>query len=29
VDVHASGDRAEECVQAIGNLIADRFGEPG
>jgi phosphocarrier protein len=29
VDVHASGERAEECVQAIGNLIADRFGEPG
>jgi phosphocarrier protein len=29
VDVHATGDRAEECVQAIGNLIASRFGEPG
>jgi phosphocarrier protein HPr len=26
--VRASGDRAEECVQAIGELIADRFGEP-
>ena len=27
VDVHARGDQAEECVQAIGQLIADRFGE--
>ena len=27
VDVHARGDLAEECVQAIGQLIADRFGE--
>lgn len=28
VDVKATGDRAEECVQAIGELIAGRFGEP-
>lgn len=28
VDVKATGDRAEECVQAIGELIASRFGEP-
>jgi phosphocarrier protein HPr len=27
LEVRASGDRAEECVQAIGALIADRFGE--
>jgi phosphocarrier protein len=27
VDVHARGDQADECVQAIGQLIADRFGE--
>jgi phosphocarrier protein len=29
VDVRARGDRAEECVEAIGSLIANRFGEPG
>jgi phosphocarrier protein len=29
VDVHANGDRAEECVKAIGALIANRFGESG
>jgi phosphocarrier protein HPr len=28
LDVRARGERAEECVQAIGTLIADRFGEP-
>jgi phosphocarrier protein HPr len=28
LDVRARGERAEECVQAIGSLIADRFGEP-
>ena len=28
VEVSASGDRAQECVDAIGKLIADRFGEP-
>jgi len=27
VDVRATGERAEECVKAIGDLIADRFGE--
>jgi phosphocarrier protein len=27
IDVTASGERAEECVKAIGELIADRFGE--
>lgn len=27
VDVHATGDRAEECVKALGDLIASRFGE--
>jgi len=27
LDVRARGDRAAECVQAIGALIADRFGE--
>jgi phosphocarrier protein len=27
LEVKATGDRAEECVQAIGDLIADRFGE--
>lgn len=25
--VRARGERAEECVEAIGTLIADRFGE--
>ncbi len=28
IEVRATGDRAEECVKAIGALIADRFGEP-
>ena len=28
VDVRATGDRADECVTAIGELIASRFGEP-
>ena len=28
VEVSATGDRAQECVDAIGKLIADRFGEP-
>ncbi|HSY25857.1 MAG TPA: HPr family phosphocarrier protein [Polyangiaceae bacterium] len=28
LDVRARGERADECVQAIGSLIADRFGEP-
>ncbi|MBX3217038.1 MAG: HPr family phosphocarrier protein [Labilithrix sp.] len=28
VEVSASGARARECVDAIGELIADRFGEP-
>jgi phosphocarrier protein HPr len=28
LEVHARGERAEECVDAIGTLIADRFGEP-
>jgi phosphocarrier protein len=28
VEVTATGSRAEECVQAIGKLIAERFGEP-
>jgi phosphocarrier protein len=27
LDVRAKGERAEECVQAIGALIADKFGE--
>ena len=27
LEVRASGERAEECVQAIGELIANRFGE--
>jgi phosphocarrier protein HPr len=27
VEVKAKGDRAEECVSAIGELIANRFGE--
>jgi hypothetical protein len=26
--VHATGERAEECVNAVGELIANRFGEP-
>ncbi|MBI2389962.1 MAG: HPr family phosphocarrier protein [Deltaproteobacteria bacterium] len=28
LDVIARGDRANECVGAIGELIASRFGEP-
>lgn len=28
VEVKATGDRAAECVEAIGRLIAERFGEP-
>jgi phosphocarrier protein HPr len=28
LEVRASGERADECVQAIGELIANRFGEP-
>jgi phosphocarrier protein len=28
LEVHAQGDRAEECVKAIGELIAGKFGEP-
>jgi phosphocarrier protein len=28
VEVTATGERAQECVDAIGKLIADRFGEP-
>jgi phosphocarrier protein len=28
VEVTANGQRAQECVEAIGKLIADRFGEP-
>jgi phosphocarrier protein HPr len=27
LEVRAVGDRAQECVQAIGELIAGRFGE--
>jgi len=27
VSVHATGERAQECVDAIERLIADRFGE--
>jgi phosphocarrier protein len=28
VEVAATGERADECVTAIGELIAGRFGEP-
>jgi phosphocarrier protein len=28
VEVTATGTQAGECVQAIGKLIAERFGEP-
>ena len=28
LEVRCTGDRAAECVKAIGDLIADRFGEP-
>jgi phosphocarrier protein len=27
IEVRARGERADECVQAIGQLIADKFGE--
>ncbi len=27
IEVRAKGERAEECVEAIGLLIADKFGE--
>jgi len=27
IEVRAKGDRADECVKAIGALIKDRFGE--
>ncbi len=27
VEVRAKGEKAEECVKAIGELIANRFGE--
>jgi phosphocarrier protein len=27
IEVRAKGDQAKECVDAIGQLIADRFGE--
>ena len=27
IDVRAKGDRADECVAAIGRLIEERFGE--
>jgi phosphocarrier protein HPr len=28
LDVRASGEKAQECVDAVGALIANRFGEP-
>lgn len=28
IEVSAVGEQAEECVKAIGELIAGRFGEP-
>ena len=28
IEVRATGERADECVNAIGELIAGRFGEP-
>ena len=28
LDVCASGEKAQECVDAVGALIANRFGEP-
>jgi phosphocarrier protein len=28
IEVRATGERAQECVQAIGELIAGKFGEP-
>jgi phosphocarrier protein len=27
IDVKATGERADECVRAIGQLIEDKFGE--
>jgi phosphocarrier protein HPr len=27
LEIRATGERAEECVEAIGALIADKFGE--
>ena len=29
IEIRAKGDRAKECVTAIGELIADKFGEGG
>jgi phosphocarrier protein HPr len=28
LEVRATGERAQECVKAIGELISGRFGEP-
>ncbi len=28
IEVRAAGSQADECVHAIGQLIADKFGEP-
>lgn len=28
IDVIAKGERADECVKAIGELVKSRFGEP-
>jgi phosphocarrier protein HPr len=28
IDVRARGESADECVKAIGDLIANKFGEP-
>lgn len=28
IEVSATGEKADECVKAIGQLIASRFGEP-
>jgi len=28
LDVRANGERAEECIKAIGELISGKFGEP-
>jgi phosphocarrier protein len=28
LEVRCEGERAQECVDAIGDLIANRFGEP-
>jgi phosphocarrier protein HPr len=28
IDVRARGEAADECVKAIGDLIANKFGEP-